>query len=244
MGANLSSWSTAWPSGSSSIRLGDDEIRNSKSLLELAVNDEHYFTVASASSLSGGIHKQGSARIFGIATRASLATPSSTDSNTRLAYAADMQSLHFIGTSSNSTMVWGADPPGAQAYSASTTLASGATTVVILTSEVFDVGGYYTAGGSRLTIPSGFSGRHLILGSARFPSLHTGTRRALAIVDPGSGNVYEMASVGTNNSAGDIAINVQFLVRPAEGASFQLAAFQDTGGNLSLGSVFFTIQKI
>ena len=60
--AAIGSWSSILPSGSASISVGDDNIRDNNVSLELAWEDEHYFTDGSATS--AGVHKAGSARAF------------------------------------------------------------------------------------------------------------------------------------------------------------------------------------
>lgn len=243
MAANVSNWTNTQPSGDTSIRLSDELIRSDKSITEAVVNFEHYFDpVTSASSRSGGVHRKGSARVFG-GTRASLTTPSSADSDGRLVFSTDRGSLHYLHTSSHSTIAWGDSPPGARGSSLVTTLASSNTHSVILATEDWDVGGYFVSGGTMMTVPSTLSGRYLITGSAHFPSLHTGTRRAIEIAT-GAGVRIAAQSAWTNSSTDAIAISVTAIENCAEGATYSLRAYQDSGGNLSLGSILFAVQRL
>lgn len=245
MAANTSGFSNAQPSGLSSIRLGDDLIRADKVVLEAVLNDEHYFTPqTSASSLSGGVHKAGSARIFS-GLRASLSTPASADSSGRLYYATDTESLHFYGASSTSTINWGRAVPGAIGVSATTNVASGTSVPAVLSAELYDVGGFFTAGGSRMTVPSGFSGLYLLTGHAQFPSLHTGTRRSIALVAGGlTVPVHATNSIGTHNGAGDISLSVSHVRQLADGDSVSLLVYQDSGGNISATTVQLSVSRL
>jgi hypothetical protein len=238
---NSSSWSKSQPSGQSSIRDGDDQIRSDKSLVEALFNDEHYFDPqTSASSASGGLHRKGSARIFTNATRASLTTPASADSNGKLAYCDDLQSLHLLGTSSATTINWGCDPPGSQVYSAQTTTFGSGTTVQIRgLTENWDVGSYGTGGFTpSFTVPSGFSGRHVLVLNCQVPSFLTGTIRASIVRSNG---VVAQQSIGTHVSPGGLSLS--HIDRCAEGETYRADFFQDSGVNLSLNSIYFTISR-
>lgn len=60
--ASNSGWSKGLPSATSSVALGDDDIRSNNSVLQAGLQDEHYWTDGSANS--AGVHKTGSARAF------------------------------------------------------------------------------------------------------------------------------------------------------------------------------------
>ena len=244
MAAITSGYSKNQPSGSSSIRDGDDMLRSDKSILEAALNDEHYFTPqTSASSASGGIHRKGSARVF-TGTRASLATPSSADSDGRLYYATDTESLHIIQTSSHSTIYGGSQPFGARAYSATTSHSGSETTLaVIMATEDFDVGGFFSAGSHAMTVPSGASGRYLVIAQINFPSPHTGTARRIALTRAGTTNTLITASALTSTATAPITVNLSYIANAVGGDTFGLRAWQDSGGALSLDSVFLMVQK-
>jgi hypothetical protein len=239
---NVSGFTSSQPSGQSSIRHGDDLIRSDKSILGFSLDYEHFFDpVTSASSLSGGVHRPGSARVF-TGTRASLATPASADSAGRLFVATDLGSLSFFAASSHSTLVWGSQPPGAQAYSAQTTASNGADLGIMMGVENHDFGGFYSVGSNGFTVPAGLGGVYLLTAAARFPSLHTGTRRTLYITK-GADKRAE-SSVGTHNGAGDISLSVTHIDNAAAGAVYQVWCHQDSGGNLSVNSVYFSISKL
>lgn len=235
------SWNSSNPSGTSSIRDGDNEIRSSKAKIQSVIADEHYFDGTSASSASGGVHKPGSARIFMSATRASIATPASTDSVGRVAFAADLGSLHVAGASSNTTVVWGADPPGAQWYSMVTTLGSGSTSAPILTTEAYDIGGYGAAAqASVATVPSGFSGRHMIVANLQTGSVVTGTLRAA--IRKGANDIIGMSSVGSTNAPAGLSVTA--IDRGIDGDAYTLLLFQNSGGLLSINSIYFAVQRL
>lgn len=241
--ADIRSWNAAVPSGTSSIRDGDNQIRANAAFVQEVVNQEHYFDTASASSQSGGVHKLGSARVFMNATRASIATPASADSDGRLVYAADTQSLHVLGASSATTINWGTEPPGAQLFSASTNHGSSGNTVnVIAATENYDVGGYTSTGISAATVPSGFAGRHLITCTVRIASVVTGTVR-LGISKGASATTYlAMSSVGSTNAPA--ALTVTAIDKAAAGDAYYPFLFQNSGGALNLADFYFSVQRL
>jgi len=88
--ASNSGWSKGLPSATSSVALGDDDIRSNNSVLQAAWEDEHYFTDGSANS--AGVHKEGSARIFTQAAQPTAVAPEGqlwhdTDDNALYVYA-------------------------------------------------------------------------------------------------------------------------------------------------------------
>jgi hypothetical protein len=111
MAYDNSGWTLTNPENSDLASAGASEIRSAKSSIASVINDEHYFNLDSASSLSGGVHRAGSARVFA-GTRAALAVPSSADSSNRLYYATDTDRLHFLGASSNTTIGNSSQPIG------------------------------------------------------------------------------------------------------------------------------------
>lgn len=240
--ANVSGWTSSQPSGESSIRLGDDLIRSDKSILSAALNSEHYFDpVTSASSNSGGLHRPGSARLWS-AQRASLTTPSSNDSSGQMWYATDMLAFGVFTASSIETFSHGSNPPGARLYSATTTASSGATLPIMMATENYDIGGYTSANTNVFTVPAGLGGRYLLTLNASFPSLHTGTRRAIAITR--GAETIAVASVGTGNMTQNISLSCSALDACVPTQTYSAFCWQDSGGNLSVDSVYFAIQKI
>lgn len=235
MAANTSGFSRNQPSGDSSIRLGDDLIRSDKSIFEETLNSEHYFTPqTAASSLSGGVHRHGSGRMFS-GTRASLVTPSSADSEGRLFYATEYSALLYVGTSSTSTIVGGSQPYGATVVSATGALASSATTAIVFSVEDYDVGGFFSANSSRLVLYSAGSGRYLITGSISFlDSGKTGARREAAIRFAGaSGGTLAIAS-GSTHDGGAVNLSVSGMHYSAtSNRYYELAVYQDTGVSLT-----------
>jgi hypothetical protein len=95
--ATSSGWSKNFPSGSSSIALGDDEIRSTKSYLEAWLEEEHY--VLGGSATSAGRHRLGSGRIF-VGPSSQLSNPSG-DNHGRMFWTTDTETL-FVAASSSS----------------------------------------------------------------------------------------------------------------------------------------------
>lgn len=240
--ANVSGWTSSQPSGASSIRLGDDLFRSDKSILSAALNEEHYYDpVTSASSLSGGQHRKGSARVF-TSARASIATPASNDSDGRLVYNTDHAALLVLTANSMVTVAHGSQPPGARGYSATTAATSGATQPLVLATEQYDFGGFFSAASHGFLVPSGAGGNYILTANARFPSLHTGTRRSLSILR--GAEVIGLASCGTGETDGDLSLSVTVLDNCAAAQNYFVQVFQDSGGALSINSAYFAIQKI
>lgn len=95
--ANFSTWSRSVPSGASLQREFDDLYRSDKSILEEALNSEHYFE--SSFSTAAGAHRLGSARVY-MGTRSQLSVP--LFGNGRLMFCSDTSSLHVLGPGSSS----------------------------------------------------------------------------------------------------------------------------------------------
>lgn len=219
MAINNSGFTATVPSGTSSIRHGDDEIRSTKSLMQAVINDEHYFALDSASSVSGGIHRKGSARVFTVA-RASLVTPASADSDGRLVYTTDLESLHILNTSSHSTINWGKRPCGAKGETvfagagAPVSFPSGSTTSCNYDGASYDVGGFFdVAVPSRFNLASAGSGRYMLTANVVFrESVHSGAVRRCAIRKNGtvtlaeaSGQTLQTGAIGLACSAMDLS---------------------------------------
>lgn len=163
--ANISAFSKSIPSGTSRIRDGDDIIRSDKSILQAALNEEHYFDPQnSASSASGGIHRKGSARIY-TGTRSQV-SGGSADADGRLMWATDTESLHLLTSSSASTAHWGKFPPGIVIRPTGVQTESANSALFFNGSATYQSPGnsFYTSGGntSVFTIPSNHSGLYEI----------------------------------------------------------------------------------
>ena len=92
-------WDKTVPSGTSSIAQGDDDIRSTKSILQAAWEDEHYFT--DGSSASAGEHKLGSARVFMATAASQLSNPETG----RLLHLATSNALYVASSSSWSQLL-------------------------------------------------------------------------------------------------------------------------------------------
>lgn len=75
-------------------------MRSDKSIVGATINEEHYFESTAASATSAGVHRPGSARVyFGLRSAVSASLYEG-----RLMYASDTGTLHYLGTSSHSTV--------------------------------------------------------------------------------------------------------------------------------------------
>lgn len=156
--------------------------------------------------------------------------------------ATDMLAMGVFTASSIETMSHGSNPPGARLYSAQTTASSGATLPLIMGTESYDIGGFTSAGTNVFTVPTGLGGRYLLTLNASFPSLHTGTRRAISITK--GAEVIAVQSVGTGNMTQNISLSISALDQCNQAQTYSAFCWQDSGGNLSVDSVYFAIQKI
>lgn len=243
MAIDTKSWNSTIPSGTSSIRQGDDEIRSIRSVAQAVIADEHYFDQGSASSISGGVHRLGSARVFMNATRASLVTSASADSNGRLAYCADTESLHVIGASSTTTVSYGNTPYGGRWKSASSSHpTSGATSNLAFVTEEYDVGAFASVGSLEAVVPSGLTGRYIVTTTIQLSSAVTGVAR-LAI-QQGSNNTT-LASSSVGSTVGPASISCTAIVNTAvDGQTFTPVLFQSTGGSLVFTQFYFAVQRL
>jgi hypothetical protein len=244
---NNSAWSNSIPSGASSIRHGDDEIRSTKSFVQNLIDSEHYFNLDSASSASGGVHRQGSARIFVNATRASLATPASADSKGRLAYCEDTESLHYLGTSSHSTLLGGSQPYGAfgnvvfAGGGAPSNFASGSTTSLNMDGVGYEVGDFFDVGTpSRFNVASTGSGRYLLTANVQFKeSVHSGAVRRLAIRKNGLSTTLAEAS-GQTLQTGSISLSCSAIDMSSSTTHwYEAVIYHDAGVSLNSSHVSF-----
>lgn len=246
MGVNNSSWSVNIPSGTSSIRHGDDQIRSDKSIIQALIDSEHYFTLDSASSASGGVHRLGSARIF-FGARTALAAPNSADSSGRLYYAADHDALLFLNTSSISTIVYGKGPVGSR-YSRVWGIASGSYSAVTFAGIDYDVGSLASSNTGAFTTHSASSGRYMLTANIQFTeSVRSGTQRAVRIRKNGTAILGGQSS-STGTSAGN-PIELSVAVVDTSTAStdyYECLLFHDAGVSLTSLQVtgYFTIDKL
>jgi hypothetical protein len=243
---NNSTWSNSIPSGASSIRHGDDEIRSTKSFVQNLIDSEHYFNLDSASSASGGVHKQGSARVF-VTTRASLATPASADSAGRLVFTTDLESLHYLGASSHSTIIGGSQPYGAfgnvvfAGAGAPANFGSGSTTSLNMDGVSYEVGDFFDAGTpSRFNVASTGSGRYLLTANVQFKeSVHTGAVRRVAIRKNGLATTLAEAS-GQTLQTGSISLSCSAIDMSSSTTHwYEAVIYHDAGVSLNSSHVSF-----
>lgn len=243
MPVNTSGFSRSQPSGDSSIRDGDDLLRSDKSILENVLNLEHEFAPQnSASSASGGIHKQGSARAY-MAARSSVATPSSADSAGKIAVTTDGNALIVMNASSMSTIVGGNFPYGAILTNPATQVfTTGAGSLLSGSVTQYDVGGFATSVNT-FTIPSNLSGLYQITANVVFPSVVTVSSRQISIRRDGTVIAGATSNATDGNSALD-SLSVTVLDSPSAASKYDVFVSHNAGVSLTVSSARFSIHKV
>jgi hypothetical protein len=147
--ATNSGWTTSTPSGTSSIALGDDEIRSFKSYVEKWFEDEHYLTDGSTNS--AGEHKLGSARVYMATSASHLSSPE----NGRLLHLSTSNAL-YVGSSSSWSIIAGVNEASRNTFTAQQNFHANAK-IGVSGSAISQVVGYavalsvYTLAGSAAT---------------------------------------------------------------------------------------------
>lgn len=245
MPVNTSGFSKSQPSGDSSIRDGDDLLRSDKSIIENALNDEHYFTPqTSASSASGGLHRQGSARVF-MTARSSVATPASADSVGKLAVCTDTGALLVFNSSSISTIAGGSQPFGAILTGGATQVytTGNESMVSFSASSQYDVGGFAGASVNTFTIPTGLDGLYQISAYVQTSSFATVTQATLRIRRDGT-EIVRQVSGGTTAGAANPGMTITVLDSPSAGSKYDVTFTQNSGVNATAAALRFSIHKV
>jgi hypothetical protein len=121
-------------------------------------------------------------------------------------------------------------------HNATQTLTTGVEAVLNLNSEDFDVGAMHdtVTNNSRLTIPASNTGIYLVIGGTQFAANATGYRQ-LNIYKNGA-TILATAVVAVN-AAGQVTVcQVAAVVSLTAADYIELAATQNSGGNLAAGS--------
>lgn len=226
--ADVSSYNSNQPSGTSEIRLGDDTLRSRGSDMHAAWTEEHYFRDGSAAS--GGVHKPGSSRI----SYGNGPAIASGDEG-RLFYDIDDDELVLQGSSATTTVT--PNFFGTRLQRASTFAVGGQAgnnQEIEWDEEEYDEGGFHDGGSSRATVPSGGGGFYTITAGVHFASdLNFGVSEEviLSLVESSSGNnlgtyrrsfgTWRAATIATKNQLSD-------------GSAVHLLVTQESGGTVNL----------
>ena len=123
-------------------------------------------------------------------------------------------------------------------------IGTASTTAITLPSEDFDTDGFHSTSTntSRITIPTGLGGDYLIAAHLVFASNATGNRQ-LVLWKNGAG--LELIGV-TNSAISGITTRLSFTVALplVAGDYLEIAAFQNSGGNLNVSDASFQVVKI
>lgn len=146
--ADVSSYDSSLPSGSSEIRKGDDRLRTHWWDLESALTEEHYFTDSTG---SGGIHKPGSSRI----SYGNGPAPTADDEG-RLFYDVDGDTLVVQGSSATTGVTGAFSGARANRQTSQDINASGALSLSDISwdEEFYDTDDYFSATTTHLIAPS------------------------------------------------------------------------------------------
>jgi len=138
---------------------------------------------------------------------------------------------------------------GARAYNnAVVSIGTASWTVVTLNSEAYDTNGFHstTTNTGRMTVPSGFSGKYLIVFNAAFAAgAAVGTKRGIRLYL--NGNIALASQESDPISAW--AASISTIRSLSEGDYVEGYAYQDSGGDLNLAytaelSPYLTIQRV
>ena len=106
-------------------------------------------------------------------------------------------------------------------------------TVCLFGSEYFDTDSYHSTSSNtgRMTIPSGKSGKYLLIGRVWFDANATG-RREMRINK--NGNLLNIAKWNNNGSGLEVTMQLSVIVNATAGDYYELTATQNSGGALNL----------
>ena len=188
-------------------------------------------TVGRIPSVEGGIQPT----IFD--AKGDLLTATANDTPARLAVGVNGETLIADSTASTG-LKWAKSPNfvGCSLFKSGAgtqSIPSATLTVVTFDSEIFDTDGFHSTSTntSRITIPTGLGGKYRFTLSMLWDGNSSGNRY-LQLFKNGSGSKYGADLVST--AAAFIGYNYSFTVSAAAGDYFEMAVFQNTGGNLNL----------
>jgi len=208
----------------------------------LAVGTDNQRLVA-ASSETTGLKYVSDTQNTVIDAEGDLLVGDSADTLQRLAIGTTGQVL-TVDTAIDGKIKWAAAAGGSSLFSGCSltqttdqTTTNGATTILNFANELYDVDGYHdnSTNNSRITIPTGKSGKFILNGALACAANATGMRR-IYILKNGS-NIKLLISLDPLNSTGDFTMySFATTVDATAGDYFQIGLYQESGGNLNTRS--------
>ena len=171
-----------------------------------------------------------------------LIVATAADTPARLAVGSANQVL-TVDSSTATGLKWAAIPAstptfvGCRAFpSSDQTISNNTGTTVNLGNETYDTDGFHSTSTntSRMTIPSGKNGYYLVIGKIGYFSNTTGARQVRLLKN---GTIIEFnsaASAGAGAAGNKTVYSSSAIINCAVGDYIEMAAYQDSGGNLNL----------
>jgi hypothetical protein len=157
----------------------------------------------------------------------------------------DPQTVHNPSAGGKPPATWGdtvrddivslAKPPMVKVSRSSTqSIANATLTAVQFDTEAWDTDAFHStiSNTSRITIPSGFSGRYLVMGQIIFDANATGRRAAYLLLN---GATY-LAAVNAVPTGAEVSLNLSAEASAVAGEYLELAVWQDSGAALNVQS--------
>lgn len=112
-------------------------------------------------------------------------------------------------------------------------ISNSTTTVVTFDSEFIDTNGFHSTSTNtdRLTVPTGYAGKYLVIATANFAGNSTGIRQLLLYKNT---TVVAENVIATNSSGGSTNANAQIIVDLAVGDYVTFSVWQNSGGALNI----------
>jgi hypothetical protein len=119
---------------------------------------------------------------------------------------------------------------------ANQTISNATVTTVPFGAENFDSSGFHdnATNNSRITIPTGKSGKYLVVAQSAFAANLTGFRQT-RILKNGTAVQISVMNNNASNSV-DLQNNVSYILSLTAGDYIEMAVYQTTGGNLTLAN--------
>ena len=171
--------------------------------------------------------------------KADLLTATANDTPARLAVGANNTKL--VAASGEATGLKYVGFQGASVWkSASQNATSTTQTVITFDTEVFDTDSFHdnSTNNSRLTIPTGMSGKYLVTVKADFAANATGQRVVYHLVD---GTLVNFAAIAPPQSGGGGAgVTLSAVYQLNAGQYVEMAVYQDSGSTLAItGTAYY-----
>lgn len=125
---------------------------------------------------------------------------------------------------------------GASVYNNATqSITSASDTALTFNTEDYDTDGFHNTGSNtdRLTVPTGLSGKYVIIGRTTFPANATGLRQLY--IEKNGSTLWDMR-VPVNSGTNATSINITAAADLVSGDYVKLRVYQDSGSTLSVGA--------